>query len=518
MAEKAGINFDSIKRLFGISDIKEPRKIKTDVSRISLYSPIEANQLIKGSYVKQQVNKPLSKEDLITYLNPVYEKISRFKLNSEMMRALAPEINKAGTLLPAIIMCPNDLQDGIIQFELDLEDNVIPSGIQTEITKLLSDYFNNTLNLGTRETQWLDDIFFTSGAKPILIIPNNKIQKIIEDSVKDKPRDYNIDNKPRVTFESFRDIEYSKINKMELTNILFDDSLKMSGLESFVIKGKDEQTSIVDNDLKILFKDLHEEFQNQFHAENVYSTENIKFDSSKFEKGLEEATVKLIAKLGDGDAIHITDNPMFIRAGHDIVKDNKKINRDKMDAYFNQNVNYKMDRVLLIPFDDEPTEDEGHPLFLELPTESVIPICVPGNKAEHIGYFILLDEYGYPLEASEELLKGQCCSPGMVTGAYNALFGSGSNCMGSCGLRGNVNHLISSRIFETILDKYLTKKVQSIGYGSVEVGKMNSIAACMFHRLLFQKKTTVLFVPDHLLTYMAFDYRKDGTGHGKLRM
>src|SRR5699024_7718106 len=50
----------------------------------------------------------------------------------------------------------------------------------------------------------------------------------------------------------------------------------------------------------------------------------------------------------------------------------------------------------------------------------------------------------------------------------------------------------------------------------VDMGKYETIATCMFYRLLEQKRTSLLFVPENLITYVAFDYRSDGSGKSLL--
>ncbi len=45
--------------------------------------------------------------------------------------------------------------------------------------------------------------------------------------------------------------------------------------------------------------------------------------------------------------------------------------------------------------------NDGHPLVMTLPPECVIPVDVPSNPDEHIGYYILLDEFGNPVIKSK---------------------------------------------------------------------------------------------------------------------
>jgi len=40
----------------------------------------------------------------------------------------------------------------------------------------------------------------------------------------------------------------------------------------------------------------------------------------------------------------------------------------------------------------------GKPMLMKLPTESTIPVFIPGDPSNHIGYFVMLDGNGKPLE------------------------------------------------------------------------------------------------------------------------
>src|SRR5690606_36700190 len=43
----------------------------------------------------------------------------------------------------------------------------------------------------------------------------------------------------------------------------------------------------------------------------------------------------------------------------------------------------------------------GHPLVMHLPAEAVIPVHIPGNVRQHIGYYVLLDINGNPVVLSQ---------------------------------------------------------------------------------------------------------------------
>ena len=36
-------------------------------------------------------------------------------------------------------------------------------------------------------------------------------------------------------------------------------------------------------------------------------------------------------------------------------------------------------------------------ILVEFPTDSVIPVCAPGDNKNHLGYFVLINEYGQPI-------------------------------------------------------------------------------------------------------------------------
>ena len=239
---------------------------------------------------------------------------------------------------------------------------------------------------------------------------------------------------------------------------------------------------------------------------------------TELKAAVEDTTIKITTKMNDGDTFRITENPEILRFHNKFSIKRKYDLSNKLDKFFDTaNQNYKIEPMAAIT---EEASDDGEksrtfPTVIVLPPESVIPICVPGDKKEHIGYIIINDQYGHPIVGEEPASDNSNCGDSYASAAFDTLFSTRS--MRSLGsLTNGSRSLVVSKVFEHILDKYLKSKLSNIGLGDMDVSQLNSVTQVMLHRLMFHKQTVLLFVPEPFITYYAFDYREDGTGKGKL--
>ena len=273
-----------------------------------------------------------------------------------------------------------------------------------------------------------------------------------------------------------------------------------------------------------------------------------------FKAGIESIALnfaKSLAKKKDPtkqDYVKIVNNPELLRVGR-IVK------KKEESKYHNLYENSVLGELLKahdpeegedLYYQDIPLMDitgfmtdyevqKSFPLILDVPTESFIPVVIPGDKTKLLGGFLLCDEYGQFVEASGYVIAGNNPASNRLSIAYNAMYGemptesgirtaSGiaasmgaySNSIGiypnMCGC--NKEHIV--KVFNYVLDEMLKKRLEEMGLSDVTLGRYNSIAVCMLHRLLDKKKTRLIFVPEKYVTYMTFDQHFDGTGKSRI--
>lgn len=158
----------------------------------------------------------------------------------------------------------------------------------------------------------------------------------------------------------------------------------------------------------------------------------------------------------------------------------------------------------------------GEPIAMKLPSESVVPIHVPGDPSEHLGYFILVDNNGYPVSGKERrkeidklrASKNMCAndrSATLIKETKHAIYGELLEPVNFSGT--------NQEIYTCLIEEDLTRRIKNGIYGDdAEVSDISTIASIMFARALSEKRTTVLYIPAKLLTYIAFDFNQNGVG------
>lgn len=507
MSDSVKLTSGAFKSLLGMEATKHanPTEQPDDISFVRRFSKSEARSHLKNIFVSQKTTSTnLSADGVISYLKPIHKKIGEEILNVEKMRALAPEIEQSRILVASSILSPNDLQDGEFQFTFPNVPGVDSDpDLTQELAKVYSEFFNKTLALGIKSYDWIGDIQYRTGSVPILILPCATQAEVVGRSAED----VNQDLRTIAGFASFE--EY-----LSHTPVSDDYLYSQKPLTFKDVLGHTNQQNI----LKDLIPSM-ESFGVQTPVQNseYRTTINTSIYGDKYVAGLESMIATLKTKLEEGDILRVSENPEIVRFATIKKTDSRNSILEKING------KYKTDRVVVEPTvilktDPENIKHFGHPAILELPPEAVIPIHIPGAPNEHIGYFILIDQYGQPLtiESSGMANTGTAgCSPGSAAAAYESMFGSTvhQNFFGS----GNNISSSANMIFQHLLDKYLRERMRGVtGRGDLELSRMNAISTVMFQRLLEQKKTTLVYVPPPLLQYFAFDFRKDGTGKSKL--
>lgn len=165
-----------------------------------------------------------------------------------------------------------------------------------------------------------------------------------------------------------------------------------------------------------------------------------------------------------------------------------------------------------------PTMEDYNPFNLSLPPESVIPVTVPGEPENHVGYFVVIagDGSGSPIHKSRDSNYFSELNKRLEATVQQ---GSGISITGlGVDIGSNADYvqpMIDSYI-ET-LETTLSESVSNGTHGrKVEVRAPTEIYRIMFARQLAQQRTKLLYVPAAMMTYVAFNYNSLGIGESLL--
>lgn len=524
--------------LFGLDGTKngDPDKSIDSIRSMQRFTASEISAYSNALYVTPEYRNPnLQGSEIISYLNPIHKTVGDKRLSVEKMRQAAPEIEQSRILVSSSILSPNDLQEG--EFIFSFEN--IPAinndaNLSEEVAEVFNQFFNEELQLGIKSYDWIGEIQYGGGSKPVLILPiatqldlryrdGNDIKKDLKEDAEIYPfhgGNTNTSKNTNAGMESFDNY---------LKKFSSDDDFLYSGEAGKRLTWKAALEGTTASDELAELVPSMESFGVRVPTPFKDKNAPVMIDDSEYNlgyvRGLESMIVNLRTRLEEGDLIKLTENPEIIRFNTDYKLKSKSQLTDALLKKYDQNKEHVIIREELVDLKTNPEKfkHQGHPTLIELPPESVIPICIPGAPDQHLGYFVMIDQYGQPLtiENSGMMDKSKDCDgcngAGNINSAYEALFGTG--CCAQYGLRspGSVQ-AAGNMIFNHMLDKYLKSRMKGIfNRADLSIGRFSAVATTLFYRLLARKETMIVFVPPELLHYFAFSYdQHSGVGISKL--
>lgn len=522
----------AVRSLFGMDGTKngDPDKGIDSVRSMQRFTASEISAYSNALYVTPEYRRPnLQGSEIISYLNPVHKAVGDKRISVEKMRQAAPEIEQSRILVSSSILSPNDLQEGefIFSFENIPAVNNDPT-LSEDIAEVFDQFFNEELQLGIKSYDWIGDIQYGGGSKPILILPiatqldlRYRDGDDIKNDLKDEAEAYPFHSKtPNAGMESFD--AYLKRFSPDDDYIYSGEAGKKLTWKT-ALEGIEPSQELVD--LVPSMESFGVRVPTPFKDRNAPAMLDDSEYSLDYVSGLESMIVNLRTRLEEGDLIKLSENPEIIRFNTDYKLKSKAELTEALLKKYDKNKNHFIIREELVDLKTNSAKfkHQGHPTLIELPPESVVPICIPGAPDQHLGYFVLIDQFGQPLtiENSGMMDKSKDCDAcggaGNVNAAYEALFGTG--CCAHYGLRGPGNiQSAGNMIFNHMLDKYLKSRMKGIfNRTDLSIGRFNAVATTLFYRLLARKETMIVFVPPELLHYFAFSYDPvTGVGISKL--
>ena len=407
-------------------------------------------------------------------LQQMHEKMLTNRKNNENIVKLFPDIELAIQIIVSSILSPKKLTDTTLTYKLQKKFQLNPTitGLLLEETK---NYIEENYELEDKQAEIIRDALFTSGAYVEAVIPESSIDEII-----------NNDILPSYSAENF---------KTTMENVV--DTLRGSTL------GFLGNTTPVQYDKNKIDSNPEEFIKSLVASENLNVTDNygiLKFPD--IQSNLRSQVIKKSVRGG----VAVAQESMAKLQYVDIFRQRAStIGKVTSTVFVNTKNNTKRKSI-------------GKPMVVRIPTESIIPVFIPGNQSEHVGYFVLLDETGKPLNDGgfDETVTStsrfnNSTTPGQVSltqKAYNNLVKDSDNDI-------NTNQLFE--MYKGVLEKQLYESIRSSLLGkAVDIGDKSDIYFMMFTRALAGQKTNLLYLPKELVVYYAFYYNKLGVGKSLL--
>ena len=458
----------------------------------TVFSDAEKRDIMDRLTTITSTSRPRSGlESYKSYMIPLTKQIAQLRLDNETMCMLAPEIKTAETIVIPSIMSPTDLKDGTIT--LLSTSKLLDDATNLRISELLDAHFNAGMGLSIKLQEWIREALYGAGSKPIMVLPISELDTVIND--------------PTAVQYTTTQTDYAATEALRIRNKLLNiDTVEAISIFDMADTKVAKDIKTPQAAIEALKPDLETAVTKfvKAHGDEIRESDSYNF-KDKFKESAQKDFAKLVVSALN--SITMVDNP-------DVMKVDKARKADTK-AKIQQRIVTHYKPKTMVSLGADVGVDKGNPVMYELPPESVIPIYTPGTPTDHIGYFIMLDEFGNPLQISEDMGMDDANNSSRLdaTSFYKAM-----------GLDGYFNRNSSQAkrdelmadIYQSIIQNHLKSRLKSGGFENLDIGTPEPVYRCLFARYLAARKTKMLFVPKDFVTYFCFNYNSNGTGRSQI--
>lgn len=494
-------------RILGIVSSSEIQDVGTktpaDSTTYGVFSTDELRHMagISPNVTGVVPRKPVPTEASVgSYLESVADDTHTKIEELKNLTIVAPEIKMSKRVIVSTIMSPQDLQTNKINITMNYEG--LAPEIKNELLDKLNNFFNNEFHLAQRLYDWLSTAGFEEGARALLVLPKHELD--VQNAVADVLAAHEDLKQSHTRISASTEALYTepKDNKRNLlaerVEAEFDVALEHLGADKWFSDGK------------------HKVVQ-----EATESNKTVTISSRQdLVKQLTNGTFKLLKQHDDGSVL-VTRDLSYLSRGYlknsntmkDLLQDAKAqitgFDPDKAGGFHTTPV-----RCLSIS-DNIKIGDDDLPIVLELPSDSVIPVCAPGDNKNHIGYFVLVDENGQPIRGRNNFFKtgSTDVTNRLAMSAAKAVYGNATLTSFS-ELTSNPEFMLQqmTEVFTVAVNKLLESRLSKDGLTGLDINMHNAVGKALFSNLLANNRITMIFVPEPMMVYYCFDHRSNGTG------
>lgn len=413
-------------------------------------------------------------ENMRSAMQQTSDSISEIIATNDSYQDMLPEAGKAENILVTSILSPIDMYGHKLSVAVD-PDIVTSESARADIQDLLTRYVNTNLSLGEKLKVWIGDALFRKGAVPVMVIPRHTITMLL-DKIEDE------------------------------TAVTKGDRVQLNDLSVGVEALSTEHTSKLDITPSFAGISIGQEaIMDTLENELVATTKISKTvtPGATVEKVLSKLTASLDGQLS------ITLDASKIKSSTEAVKDATKKISDKLSSAAHGVILRKVgrDNTLVLAQPTSMEELDGEPIVTRLPTSSVFPVSVPGSPEDKLGYFVILDKYGYPLDGDS---VGNTCAD-VSTSNFVEVYSSYGNTKVS-NTKAERSAEKSAHIFDIVLNNVLGSATDEIGIDTFTIAEYNAMSRLVFSKIMRKEKVSMIFIPVNNLAYLAYQFREDGTG------
>ena len=386
-------------------------------------------------------------------------------------------------IIKSSILSPSKLSDVQLNFKLTKDFLIGEEDIRSTIIEIVSEFIDDEYQLADKLPSILHEVLASTGAAPHLFIN----EAVVDDIV-------NADIIANLGMEDYMSsVDMIKDSFSSPLGIITPDLTKGISLEVYdETLGNNRPKSV--EEIK-----TPEEFVKYLIVNNTSLTDNSRIVSySQIKERLRSTLIRSSLRSGRGISLESNEKISYL----DLARDRRK----DAEIKYSQIIHTK---------NTATREGIGRPMVKQIPTEAVAPIFSPGDKDNHLGYLIVLDESGKPVsgdvsKSSFERLNNSIHKAGggsPLTRVYQDLIkpaDAGGACVDIEALYEMYKEIVENQIYESFKDSL---------YGEyVELENNDNIYYIMFCRALQSQQTNILYVPKESLVYFSVENSELGIG------
>lgn len=433
--------------------------------------------------------------------------------DAETIRQLLSDTDLAAAILVSVILSPKDMIGVEVGYKAELTHWHLPHEVNSTMTNAVRTYFDEVYKIKPRLPTMLEDILFKRGCYPVVVMPENAVDDLIHGNGSVSLESLSGFIKKDGQIESLGILGPTDVEKQATAAGRYNNGLGFA-LEHLMTHQPDKNWS---NEVVFHFPDQNEPTQRRL-SPSVTVTDNINILKMPriSEKIRKQKINKIVGRSSALSAesiarrINTPGEPLASFQSHSAVV-NRTFHRGKMSQVMIKEVKSQ---------DKLRRRSIGMPLEIHFPSEAVIPVHVPNQPQKQIGFFVLLDAEGNPINR------------GMGTNHYRQLGASLTNnsfsssmiqragmAMSDNSTMFNQGHGYASaaQLYGRMLERDLEQRLRNGLEGkNVSIAGHEEIYSLMLARSMANQYTQLLYVPVEYMTYMALDYNPNGTGRSLL--
>lgn len=435
--------------------------------------------------------------------------------DSESVMQLLPDLEFASQILVSCIISPKDMQT--IELIHIPPDNIVPPNVTALLLACIKKFISDDYKIETRLPGILKDILFNTGSYAIAVIPENAIDDIINNPSNNVSIETLIDrgilDKSGKTFSQIGllgspKLKENNFGRPSLENINITNN-KLTDEEKYINFSLE---SIKDEKILKQFK------KDSNFIKYINKDNNFKFDDSNYFSVTDNYSILMLPFLEN----KLRSPVIAERIKSPALEAYDRLNDEELESLIYRKISYDTDQVKKIKVSDQCyRESVGEPLIMHFPSESVLNVFVPGSPSELIGHFIICDENGHPVTRGSEVdyyrdlgrmtsFNRNSMASSLLQKASDMFYGTEDDYD-----RERLNY--AARAYGEIIETDLLNRLKNGIYGqSVKISHYTEVYRIMLSRALQQQQTRLVFIPTELMTYMAFQYDRNGIGYSLL--